>query len=222
MSDAAPVVVFDFDLTLTRWDTADRFFRWLLRRNVWRLALVLAATPILGLLFLSRRTRKWLIRYAVWIATVGRSRDALEALVREHVDAFLGAGERVFLPAGLERLKSHLEAGHVVVIATGTLEPLARELLRRESLEEVPLVASTLRPFLGGMARDRHCFGRNKLTMLSERGFAPPYAVAYSDHHCDLPVLQSSRQCWLVSPKAGCIVKIGQALSTPPGILSWR
>jgi hypothetical protein len=24
MSDAAPVVVFDFDLTLTRWDTADR------------------------------------------------------------------------------------------------------------------------------------------------------------------------------------------------------
>ena len=44
----APVVVFDFDLTLTYWDTADRFFRWLLRREPWRLLVVALALPVLG------------------------------------------------------------------------------------------------------------------------------------------------------------------------------
>jgi phosphatidylglycerophosphatase C len=222
MRDSAEVVVFDFDLTLTRWDTADRFFRWLLKRDVWRLAFVWAAMPIVGPMLFFASTRKWPIRYAIWIATLGRTGEALDALVREHVDAVFADGDSVFLAAGLERLKSHTENGHVVVIATGTLEPLARELLRRERLEHVPLIASTLRPFLGGMARDRHCFGRNKVTMLGERGFAPPYAAAYSDHQCDLPVLQLSRQCWLISPKAGCVARIEQALPTAPGILQWR
>ncbi|MCF7751485.1 hypothetical protein KQ945_12045 [Bacillus subtilis subsp. subtilis] len=41
------VVVFDFDLTLTltRWETARRFFKGLLRRQPARLALLLLALP---------------------------------------------------------------------------------------------------------------------------------------------------------------------------------
>jgi phosphatidylglycerophosphatase C len=68
-----PVVVFDFDLTLTYWDTADRFFRWLLRRNPWRLLVVAMALPVLGPLLPFRRTRRWLTWFAVWVATLGRS-----------------------------------------------------------------------------------------------------------------------------------------------------
>jgi phosphatidylglycerophosphatase C len=148
---------------------------------------VLIAIPLLGPLFFFTRTRKWPIRFGVWIATLGRSADTLEALVCEHVDEVFAAGESVFLRAGLERLRMHLDRGDVVVVATGTLEPLARELLKRAGLEYVPLVASTLRPFFGGMARDRHCFGRNKVVMLGERGFAPPYAMTYTDHHATCP-----------------------------------
>ena len=39
MSDRT-VVVFDFDLTLTRWETASRFFKGLLRRQPWRIAVL--------------------------------------------------------------------------------------------------------------------------------------------------------------------------------------
>jgi phosphatidylglycerophosphatase C len=222
MSEPSPVVVFDFDLTLTRWDTSDRFFRWLLRRDAWRLALVIAALPIAGPMFASTRTRKWPIRFAVWVATLGRTPRSLPALVEAHLDALGSEGDAVFLPEALARLRSHVDAGHRVVVATGSLDVLARALMARAGLDEVPLVASTLRPFLGGLVRDRHCFGPNKIPMLAERGFAPPWAMAYTDHHADLPVLELSAERFLVSPTPRCRARIEQALRGEATVLAWR
>jgi phosphatidylglycerophosphatase C len=222
MTEPIPVVVFDFDLTLTRWDTADRFFRWLLRRNPLRGALVLASVPVLGPLYLFAATRKWPVRFAVWAATFGRSQHDLQRLARVHADALARRAEPVFLEAGLARLREHADQGHRIVIATGCLEVLASELLRRAGLGHVPLVASTVKPYLGGMVRDRHCFGENKVPMLSERGFAPPWAFTYTDHHCDLPVLRLSRERYLVSPKPQCVARIEQALAEKTRILAWR
>jgi phosphatidylglycerophosphatase C len=222
MSADARVVVFDFDLTLTHWDTADRFFRWLLGRSRWRLALVLLPLPVLAPLLLSRATRRWPIRYAVWAATLGRTLGDLQQLVRQHSDAVFAEPRPLFVAAAVARLRNHLEQGDRLVIATGCLEPLARELLERGGLGHVPLVASTLRPFLGGLARDRHCFGRNKIPMLAERGFPPPWAIAYTDHHCDLPVLALSREWYLVSPKPQCVSRIERALAARATILDWR
>jgi phosphatidylglycerophosphatase C len=222
MNEATPIVVFDFDLTLTRWDTADLFFRWLLKRDAWRLALVLSSLPVLGPLLLLRVTRKWPIRFAVWVATLGRTPIDLDQLVREHADEVLARDPSLFLPAAVQQLRAHVAQGHRVVIATGCLEPLARELLVRQGLGAVPLVASTLRPFLGGMARQHHCFGANKVPMLAARGFAPPWAFAYTDHQCDLPVLELSRDCFLVNPKPKCLGRIEQVLKVKPVILAWR
>ena len=221
MNKASPVVVFDFDLTLTRWDTSDRFFRWLLKREPWRLALVLIAVPVLAPLFLLRSTRKWPVRFAIWVATLGRSPKDLAVLAHEHVET-LASREPVFLQAGLQQLQSHLEQGHRVVIATGSLEVLAQGFLRKAGYGHVCLVASTLRPLLGGMVTHRHCFGRNKIDMLSERGFAPPWAIAYTDHRADLPVLARAARWFLVNPKPGCVARIERALATKSAILAWN
>lgn len=129
MTNSAPIVVFDFDLTLTRWDTADHFFRWLIRRTWWRLAMVCIALPAPG-----------------------------------------------------------------------------------------PL----LRPFIGGLARDQHCFGRHKVRMLSERGFAPPWATAYTDHHVGLPILELSTACYLINPTPQSFARIKQVLPAEATILTWR
>ena len=222
MGRAARVVVFDFDLTLTRWDTADRYFRWLLRREAWRSAAVVLASPVLAPLLLARSTRRWPVWFAVWVATLGRSPAALAALAEQHIESLPMGHDSVFLPAAVDRLRSHVDRGDRVVIATGCLEPLARALLERAGLGEVPLVASTLRPFLGGMVRDAHCFGANKIPMLSARGFAPPWAAAYTDHHADLPVLRHSTERYLVSPRPGCLAHIEQALGGKSTILAWR
>jgi phosphatidylglycerophosphatase C len=215
-------VVFDFDLTLTRWDTADRFFRGLLRKDPWRLALVLAVTPLLGPLLLTRPTRKWPIRFAIWVATLGRAPAALAGLAEEHIRSLPDGHASVFLPAAMERLQHHLLQGDRVVVATGCVEPLARALLDRAGLRDLPLVASTVRPFLGGLVADQHCFGANKIPMLAARGFPPPWTVAYTDHRADIPVLRLSSERFLVNPRAKCLARIEQALDGKPVVLAWR
>ena len=222
MSATSPVVVFDFDLTLTRWDTADRFFRWLLERQTWRLVMVLGLAPLLAPLFLFRSSRKLPVRYAVWVATFGLSQERLQQLVRDHADELFSGPARVFLQEGLERIQFHLEQGHRVVIATGCLEVLARELLGRAGYGHVPLVGSTLKPCLGGMARHEHCFGPNKIPMLSSRGFAPPWAFTYTDHQCDLPVLKLSAERFLINPKPEAVRLIQSELACELTILTWR
>ncbi|MNK52260.1 Phosphatidylglycerophosphatase C [compost metagenome] len=216
------VVVFDFDLTLTRWETAARFFKTLLRQQPWRLATVLLALPLLLPLWAAPGSRRVPVRFAVWVATFGRSGEQLEAMAQAHAQAVFEAGEQVFIEAAVARLQAHLAQGDRVVIATGCWEPLARALLARGGLAAVPLVASTLRPWLGGWVSDQHCLGANKIPMLAARGYAAPWAMAYTDHHADLPLLRNSAHWCLVSPRARCLRRIEQALQVRAQIVAWR
>lgn len=216
------VVVFDFDLTLTRWETARRFFKGLLRRAPLRWMVLLLALPLLVPLLLVPATRRLPTRFAVWLATFGRSQQQLDALARAHADAVFDGDEALFLPDALACLRAHLAAGDRVVIATGCWEPLARALLLRGGLSEVPLVASTLRPWLGGWVSDQHCLGANKIPMLAARGYPPPWAMAYTDHHADLPLLRNSAQWHLVSPMPSCLRRIESTLAMRASVLAWR
>ncbi|MNY38673.1 hypothetical protein D3C86_1733140 [compost metagenome] len=58
--------------------------------------------------------------------------------------------------------------------------------------------------------------------MLSRRGFAPPWAIAYTDHQCDLPVLELSTQRFLVNPKADAIREVERVLAQQTTVLEWR
>lgn len=216
------VAVFDFDLTLTRWETAGRFFKCLLRRQPWRIAGVVLALPVLAPLWALPHTRRLPVRFAVWVATFGHSGEALAALAVAHADEVFGGPEPVFLVQGVERLRNHLTRGDQVVIATGCWEPLARALLEREGLQDVPLVASTLRPCLGGWVSERHCLGENKIPMLTERGYPPPWRIAYTDHRADLPLLRNSEQWFLISPGLKCLRLIEEAMAAKAEILPWR
>jgi phosphatidylglycerophosphatase C len=222
MDNKRPVVVFDFDLTLTAWDTAGRFFRWLLLRELWRLGLVLIALPALGLLLVAKSTRRSPVRFAIWAATLGRTQRDLRTLARRHVQLVFSKAPPVFFRDGLARLQYHLKEGHTVVIATGCLEVLAQEFLSHAGFGHIALVGSTLRPFLGGMAAHRHCFGQNKVPMLTERGFPPPWAIGYSDSESDLPVLHHCQQSYLINAKATCVLVVGQSVAGKVDILAWQ
>jgi phosphatidylglycerophosphatase C len=217
-----PVVIFDFDLTLTAWDTAARFFKWLLLREPWRLGLILLAFPALVLLLIATRTRPIVRRFAVWVATLGRTQEDLRTLARLHAQRLFAQDPPVFLRDGLARLHFHLEQGHRVVIATGCLEVLAAELLQRAGFGHVALVGSVLRPFLGGMAPHRHCFGPNKVPMLAERGFAPPWAIGYSDSEADLPVLHHCQERYVINARGACAEVLNRAMPGQVNFITWQ
>lgn len=222
MGETTPVVVFDFDLTLTRWDMSDGFFRWLMRRSLWRRAALIATFPVTAPLLLTRRTRPRFIGFVIWLATFGHDRDALPDLAEQYIRSLPEGHASALLPIALERVQWHLDQGHRVVVATGCLEPLARALLTHAGFGHVPLVASTLRPFMGGLVSEDHCFARNKVHMLAARGFVPPWTAVYTDHHVDLPLLEHSAECYLVSPTPESLARIHQVLPVEATVLAWR
>jgi phosphatidylglycerophosphatase C len=215
-------IVFDFDHTLTSWDSSDRFFRWLIKRNLWRVGLVVIVSPFLGPLLLHGRTKRIPIRFAVWVSTLFRTQERISLLADEHIAEVVSGGETLLLGEGSGQLLQHLELGHTVVIATGSLQVLATKYLVRCGLGHIPLVGSSLKPFLWGMVVNEHCFGDRKIPMLAQRGYAPPWAVTYTDHECDLPVIGQSTECFLVNPKPNAIRVITDRLSFTPTVLSWR
>jgi len=131
------LAIFDFDHTITSWDTAARFFVWLIRRSAWKLGIALVALPILGPMFAFRSTRKVPIRFGAWVATLGVSHEQLSVLARAHMREVVERGERFVRSDALARINHHLAQEHVVVVATGCLEILAREIILAEGLSRL-------------------------------------------------------------------------------------
>jgi phosphatidylglycerophosphatase C len=219
---AAPTAVFDFDLTLTSWDTAARFFGWLLRRSPWKMLAGVPVALLVSPLAAFRPTRKGIIRGAAWWATFGCDHEQLRGLARLHV-AEVKAREGSFLRQdGRRQIASHQAQGHTVVIATGALEILVCEILDAEGIRDVGVVGSSMRRFLGGMVARQHCYGARKITMLRERGFAPPWAFVYSDHEADLPLLRAGATQFVVNPKPRSAAQLLAELGSSACVVTWR
>ena len=216
------LAVFDFDHTITSIDTSAGFFIWLIRRNIGKLAIVLLALPLLGPLLLVRKTQKIPLRFGAWIATFWVSNQELQPLARTHVEYMHGKGYKFVRTDALAQINLHIEQGNLVVIATGSLEVLAIEILLAEGLAEVKVVGSTVRQFLGGMIVKAHCFGDRKIPMLQARGFSAPFAFAYSDHEADLPLLISAEQRYIVNPKRRSAEILSAELRESGVVLKWN
>ena len=183
---------------------------------------MLLALPLLGPLLLARGTRKVPIRFGAWVATLGVSSDHLHRLSREHIARVICRGERFLLNDGLARVRHHLDLGHEVVVATGSLEVLVREILKVEGLIEVEVVGSTVRSFFGGMVAKEHCVGGRKIQVLLARGFAGPFAFAYSDHETDLPLLRNAAERYIVNPKRRSAEALAAELGESAVVLLWE
>jgi phosphatidylglycerophosphatase C len=216
------IAVFDFDLTLTSWDTASRFFAWLLRRSPWKLLLGAPVAILIGPLAAFRRTRRVPIRFAAWLATFGHGREPLKVLVRVHI-AEISARDGSFLRRDARtQIEAHQSQGHTVVVATGAFEDLARDILANEGIRNVTVVGSSMRRVLGGMVVDQHCYGPHKIPMLQQRGFEPPWAFVYSDHEADLPLLRSGIRQFVVNPKPRTAARLMAVLGPSATVVTWR
>jgi phosphatidylglycerophosphatase C len=218
----ATTAVFDFDYTLTRWDTAARFFGWLLRRAPWKMVLGAPFALLLAPLAPFSRTRRIPIRYLVWLATFGLSHEQLRSLAALHVAQVVERGDPFVRHDARRQIELHQSQGHVVVVATGALEYLAGEILDQTGIVNVTVVGSSLRRFLGGMVVKQHCYGARKIPMLRSRGFDPPWAFVYSDHEADLPLLKEGTTQVVVNPKPATAHYLLSVLGPSASVVTWR
>jgi phosphatidylglycerophosphatase C len=218
----APVALFDFDHTLIRHDSFSAFARRLLQRDWWRVSAALGLSPVLAPLAPLRRTRGVPALALVWLATLGLDGERLAEQLRRHVARLARDPDALAHRDGLAKLREHQQAGHRVVIATGALEELARAICEALGLADLEIVGSSWRPWGGGMTALEHCFGERKVTMLSARGFPPPWRWVYTDSTSDLPLLRHAGEGFLVNPTPRALARAARELHSPPGVLRWR
>ncbi|MUV13698.1 haloacid dehalogenase-like hydrolase [Noviluteimonas gilva] len=220
MTDAR-LVVFDFDHTLYDGDSGGHLVMWLLKRSWLRCIGALLATPILLPLVAFLPTRRYGISGYLWIGTLGlHARRELDTLIDQYVAHDEQRIRARLLPKALAVLQQHRDAGDRVLVATGAPPELARAILDFVAHQDLPVIGSVSRPFLGGLVTRDHCHHENKMRMVRAAGYGP-IDVAYSDSAADLPLLLAARAPVVVNPKAGRVEMFRRVL--PPGtpILNW-
>lgn len=191
------VVVFDFDGTLVSRDSfLDFLFGYCSRRPA-RLLLVGLLLPLaLALTLRSQRRAASLLLWGVTLCTSTRSfARALSRYARDTLPA--SANDAIFL-----ELSEQIQAGHRVVIATGSMPLLVRGLLRARQLDPIAVVGSRLRRCWGGLVMETHCVGRTKVRELSRRLGISEWSTVYTNSFADRALLSPARHITLVSPSA--------------------
>jgi phosphatidylglycerophosphatase C len=108
-----------------------------------------------------------------------------------------------------------------LVVATGSVAPLAERICWQIGIIGVEVVGSTLRRWYGGWVADKHCFGRRKVSMLRAYGLNQ-WDVVYTDSAADLPLLTQGAHRYVVNPTPKDRKKICDRLGADLEVVEWH
>ena len=213
-----PTVVFDLDKVLLGGDASTLFLHGRLRQAPVRAIPLLLAAPLLVPGSAVPQTRPLAARAMTRLAVGGRSESDVDAVASAYGEALTRKPEAAVAEA-IACVHRHQRDGDRVVVATGCEEVLARGFLAAIGLGELDVVGSTgvLWP-----PRVRRAMGESKVAMLTERGYPPPWRVAYSDSDSDLPLFAGAQRAVLVNADDKTARRIERTLGRPPETVTWR
>jgi phosphatidylglycerophosphatase C len=211
-------VVFDLDKVLLGGDASTLFLHGRLRQSLARLPLLLLAAPVLLPGAALPHSRPLAARLMTRIAVGGRDDSDIEAVAAAYGEALTRKPEAAVAEA-IAAVRKHQADGDRVVVATGCEETLARGFLAAIGLGDLDVVGSTgsLRP-----PRVRRAMGEEKVAMLTERGYPPPWVAVYSDSPSDLPMFAGTPRPVLVNAEEKAAKQVERTLGRPPETLTWR
>ncbi len=182
------VVFFDFDGTLAK---GDSLWPFLIAARGWRRCLVALGKALLAYVFMSRgRDRRTIVKERLLKEALGGARlKELRAAI-EKMKSY-----PVWIDETVSALKRHHEAGHLVVIATGSLD-LYMPALLKESLPYDELICTRMEvrgDALTGRMLDGNCVRLRKAELVADYiakngPFADSWAYGNLPH--DLPMME--------------------------------
>ncbi|WP_233982476.1 phosphatidylglycerophosphatase C [Pectobacterium versatile] len=197
------IVFFDLDGTLHQQDMFGSFLRFLLRRLLLNLVLVIPLLPIIGLGLLIRgRAARWPMSWLLWAITFGRDEDELVQLEKQFVGAF--RHDVIPFPQVQQRLKTYLEDSEAQVwLVTGSPQRLVEQVYHDSPfLPGVRLMGSQITRRYGGWVLTLRCLGHEKVTQMEQRlGVPLKLYSGYSDSKQDNPLLYFCEHRWRVTPE---------------------
>jgi phosphatidylglycerophosphatase C len=184
-------VVYDMDGTLIRGDCGKAFIIQSIKASTLRFILALFVAPVALPMMQFGPTRKAGVSACSWVASVGLS----DAAYTKALENFIAAYRIRPIEFTLRQCQQDIRNGRKVVIATGANLEMTRAFMQALGLlENVHLVTSTSKRFMGGVIAKVQCNGKTKLQELIKQGFHPPYLRVYSDSAMDLPILLATKQ----------------------------
>lgn len=209
---SAATVLFDFDGTLVQGDCAAAWLRGQLRADPLRRLAAGLSFPFLAPGFAWWRSAWVPASFYTWLATVGRTQEALVEAREDFLRDCAGRREELLIAPAVLRLRAHLAAGDPVVIVTGAEASLARDLWQALGQPEVPVIGSSVRQAFGGWIGHEHTVGPRKIAALARQGIRPPFAAVYSDSARDLPLLCETARPVLVRPDRRSLAQVHKRL----------
>lgn len=187
------VVIFDFDGTLVGRDSVlDFCFRYAASRP-WRFLLLALVAPCAAWCWL-RSTRR-AASVLLWALTLGTSTRRFVLALRQYSAAVL---PRYAHPRLVDEVRTHLQDGAYVLLATGSLPTLVRGFLRTQGLPPLPVAGSRLVRRHGGLVAVTHCVGKTKLRELERRFAITAWSQVYTDSWADAPLMSRAQVVTLV------------------------
>lgn len=209
MSQPQRIVVFDLDVTLTRYDTFLPFVIGYLRYqrkrrslSLWRLATLLK--------FWHWGDRTWVKTQVLRAFLGGQPRERIEAWADRFVEELL---EDAMREQGLDQLRRYQQDGARIILASASFDVYVTRLAKRLDIDEVlaTRVAWNARSRLVGMDGE-NCRDDEKLRrvkVLPEMPGNGAGVTAYSDSHADLPLLSWAENGVAVCPSKRLFHQVG-------------
>jgi phosphatidylglycerophosphatase C len=210
-------VVFDLDKVLLGGDASTLFLSGRLREAPSRAVPLLLAAPLLVPGSVLPQTRPLAARLMTRLA-LGQTDDDVAAVAEAYGTALVRKPHAAVADA-IAAVREHEAAGETVVVATGCEQTLARGFLTAIGLGHLDVVGST------GVLRHlrvRRAMGEEKVRMLTERGYPPPWVAVYSDSPSDLPLFAGTDRPVLVNAGDDEAAEVTRVLGRPPESRTWR
>jgi HAD superfamily hydrolase (TIGR01490 family) len=195
------LAIFDIDGTLVRGSSERLFWRYLAARGR-QGPRQISAYLLFSLRYLPTGGIHTIKKNKAYLC--GLASADVAALAAEFVATRLM--KRLYEPA-VQRLRQHARRGDVVVLLSGTLDPIARALAERLGVPHVcATVCSERDGYYLAQPPETHPFGAAKLTLArqlaAQLGAQLKHASAYGDSYQDRFLLEAVREAVAVSPDA--------------------
>ena len=210
-----PTVVFDLDKVLLGGDASTLFLHGRLRQDPRRAVPLLLASPVLLVGAAVPQLRPLGARLMTRLAVGGSSDSDVEDVAAAYREALTVKPEAAVAEA-IACVRAHERAGETVVVATGCEETLARGFLTAIGLGHLDVVGSR------ASVPVRRAMGESKVTMLVDRGHAPPWTAVYSDSPSDLPLFAGTPRPVLVNADEKAARQVERTLGRRPETVTWR
>lgn len=210
MSPTPRIVVFDLDVTLTRYDTFLPFVVGYIRHHRKRRGLAFWRLPLGLLRFWRWGDRTWVKTQVLRIFLGGEPRERIQAWTERFVANLL---EEAMRAPGIAELRRHQEEGARVILASASFDIYVACLAARLDISEVlaTRVAWNARGRLVGMDGE-NCRDDEKLRRVKALPGMPADGsgvTAYSDSHADLPLLGWAENGVAVCPSKRLFHQVG-------------